>query len=199
MTIDFPKLEIGRKTGTEKFLRHLKSLDVDLLSFWRWAASDLVSNATRGVLAEYIVGKALGLADGVRAEWDAFDLLTKEGLKIEVKSASYIQSWFHKNLSKITFGIQPTKGWDPSTNESAAEISRQADVYVFCLLAHKDQETLDPLNLDQWEFYVLPATILNAACPTQKTIGLSSLSRLGAVKAAYEEISGCVAGCPVAR
>jgi hypothetical protein len=199
MTTDFPQLEIGRKTGTEEFSWHQKPVDLDLLSFWRWAASDLVSNATRGVLAEFIVANALEITDGVRAEWEAFDLLTKEGLKIEVKSASYIQSWYHKNLSKITFSIQPTKAWDASTNESGSETRRQADVYVFCLLAHKNQKTLDPLNLDQWEFYVLPAATLNVACPTQKTIGFSSLLKLGAVKATYDEIAGCIARCSASR
>jgi hypothetical protein len=28
-------------------------------------------------------------------------------------------------------------------------------LYVFCLLAHKDKSTLDPLNMDQWQFFVL--------------------------------------------
>jgi len=29
--------------------------------FWRWSASDLLSNALRGVLAEFIVARALGI------------------------------------------------------------------------------------------------------------------------------------------
>jgi hypothetical protein len=33
-------------------------LDFDVLSFWQWSWSDLVSNATRGVLAEYLVARA---------------------------------------------------------------------------------------------------------------------------------------------
>jgi hypothetical protein len=49
-------------------------------------ASDLVSNSTRGVLAEFIVARALGLDTGVRTEWQAFDLETASGKKIEVKS-----------------------------------------------------------------------------------------------------------------
>jgi hypothetical protein len=28
-------------------------------------------------------------------------------------------------------------------------------VYVFCHLKHKDQHTIDPLKLEQWDFYVL--------------------------------------------
>jgi hypothetical protein len=35
----------------------------------------------------------LGVVDGVRVEWDPFDLLY-EGAKIEIKSAAYVQRWF---------------------------------------------------------------------------------------------------------
>ena len=43
----------------------------------------------RGLLAEYIVAHALDLADAVRSEWDAYDLLLPNGIKIEVKSRNY--------------------------------------------------------------------------------------------------------------
>jgi hypothetical protein len=153
-----------------------------------------VSNATRGILAEYIVATALGLSDGLREEWDAYDLKTKDDIKIEVKSAAYIQSWHHANLSKITFGIQPTRAWDATTIFLAAETQRQVRIYIFCLLAHKDQNTLDPLNLDQWEFYLLPTSVLNASCTAQKTIGLAKLLKLGAKKVNYDEIADCIKG-----
>lgn len=185
----FPQLKVGRKTGSEKFYRGATPLDLTLLGFWQWSASDLVSNATRGILAEYIVANALGLADGVRAEWDAFDLLTKDGIKIEVKSAAYLQSWYHKKLSAITFGIRPTRLWNASTNELAAELKRQADIYVFCLLNHQEKISLDPLNLDQWKFYILRASVLNEKFMTQKTIGLASLLKLNPHIAKYEEIA----------
>ena len=94
----YPQLKAGRKTGEEKFRVGGTEFGTSLLDFWRWSASDLVSNATRGVLAEYIVATALGLADGVRREWDAFDLLTKDGVRVEVKSAAYLQSWGHDRL-----------------------------------------------------------------------------------------------------
>ncbi|MBK6579630.1 MAG: hypothetical protein IPG17_26280 [Sandaracinaceae bacterium] len=40
-----------------------------VLDFWRWSMSDLVSNTARGVLAEFLVGSALGIASGTRVEW----------------------------------------------------------------------------------------------------------------------------------
>ena len=52
----------------------------DLLDLWRWSTSDLVTNTTLGVLAEYIVARALGIGtDGVRQAWRTFDLLAEDG------------------------------------------------------------------------------------------------------------------------
>lgn len=63
-----------RKTGSELFTDGPQELAAGVLSFWQWSASDLVSNTMRGVLAEYIVALALGIEQGMRREWDAYDL-----------------------------------------------------------------------------------------------------------------------------
>lgn len=188
----FPPFKVSRKSGAERFHGNGKPLDLSLFGFWQWSASDLLSNATRGVLAEYIVASALGTAGGVRGEWDAYDLLTESGLKVEVKSAAYLQSWRHEKLSEIRFDIRPTRKWDAKTNELSAEIKRQADVYVFCVLAHKKKNSVDPLDMEQWQFHVLPASELNKSCGGQKTIGLRSLLKLRPSRVRYEEIASCV-------
>jgi hypothetical protein len=59
------------------------------------------------VLAEFIVATALGVADQLRNDWGPYDLLTPDGIKIEVKSPAYLQSWHQENFSTITFGIHP--------------------------------------------------------------------------------------------
>jgi len=128
---------------------------------------------------------ALGIAEGISVSWDKYDLLSKEGIRIEVKTSAYLQSWKQQNLSKISFGIQPTYGWDSVTNEYDAEKKRQSDVYVFCVLKHKDQATLNPLDLSQWEFYVLSTATLNKAVQGQKTISLKRLLNIGAKKCEY--------------
>ncbi|HQP37659.1 MAG TPA: hypothetical protein PLI95_20885, partial [Polyangiaceae bacterium] len=123
------------RTGTDPFHDAGTTLGFDLLSFWRWACSDLCSNLMRGVLAEYMVAKAVGCGAGVRCEWDAWDLVTPDGIKVEVKTSEYLQTWKQKKLSAISFGIQPTFGWDAATNTTAEERRRQADVLCsLCLL-----------------------------------------------------------------
>ena len=106
-------IELRRCDGDEAFHVDGRALGLDLLSFWQWSASDVVSNATRGVLAEYLVAQALGVAgDNIRKEWASYDLKTLDGTRVEVKSAAYIQSWHQDQLSRITFRVPKTRAWE---------------------------------------------------------------------------------------
>ena len=183
-----PPIRTRPKTGEEVFCRYDRKFDLRLLDFWRWSASDLIGNTERGVLAEFIVASALGLTDRLRIEWDAFDLLTPEGVKIEVKSAAYIQTWYQKQFSDIVFKIRKTRAWDVETNVMDEHSQRQADLYVFCLLKHKVQETLDPLDLEQWEFYVVPTKVLNEKMNNSGTITLARLKTLAPNACSYAKL-----------
>jgi hypothetical protein len=179
MSDELGAVEVLRKTGDETFHHGGAPTNESLREFWRWSSSDLLSNAMRGVLAEYIVGLALGCVEGgTRREWDAADLVTPGNLRVEVKSAAYLQTWLQHRLSPISFRISPTNGWDAATNTISDERRRQADVYVFAVLTHQSKRTVDPLDLDQWEFHVLPTDRLNEAVPHQRTISLSRLLSL---------------------
>lgn len=183
---DLGPIKKARRSGQEPFQASGQPIEgADVLDFWRWSFSDLVSNATRGVLAEYLVGKALGCREQVRAEWAPYDLTAPDGITVEVKSAAYIQSWYQKTFSSIGFDTRTTTAWSEADATYDMEPKRQAQVYVFALLAHKDQATLDPLDLDQWTFYVLPTRVLDARCPTQRTISLGGLKRLEPAQVAY--------------
>ena len=167
------------KSGKELLKFNDRNTKYILQDFWRWNMSDLLSNATRGILAEFIVGTAIGLDQkDVRNEWDAYDLTSKDGIKIEVKSSAYIQSWKQKDYSKISFSIKPTHFLDPQTLLYQDEAKRHADVHVFCLLKHKDQDTIDPLKLEQWEFYVVPTPVLSDYGGSQLRIILSKLKKI---------------------
>jgi len=190
--LQFPALQTSRKSGDEHFSLSGESFDLKLSAFWQWSSSDLVSNAMRGVLAEFLVASALGLADGVRNQWDAFDLLLADGTRLEVKSAAYLQSWAHAKISKIVFTIRPTLAWSSETNRLSSELRRQADIYVFCLLDHRDKATLDPMRLEQWKFYLLRSAVLDEHFPSQKTISLASLLKLEPLTATFENLAESV-------
>ena len=169
-----PDLEFLR--GDEWFRADGAPLGFTMLDYWRWSGSDPLGNAERGVLAEFLVAKALGVATKPRREWAAYDV-TAAGLKIEVKSAAYRQSWAQDEPSYIEFGIAKSKeSWDPETGKTTKHDPplRAAHVYVFCLLGTKHDPTPNPLDTDEWEFYVLDECDL----PDQQTISLNPLQEL---------------------
>lgn len=187
------RLEIKRLAGTEPFHLNDSPTGFDVQDFWAWYLSDLVSNTTRGIVAEYIVAKALGLpTDQAREEWGAFDLKTNDGLRIEVKSSAYIQSWAQTKLSTIQFVVSKRLGWDPDTNIIEQQPRRHADVYVFALLANQDQETIDPRNLSQWQFWAVPTQELDDRARSQHSITLNSLRNLAGEPVDFGSLAGIV-------
>ncbi len=180
---ELKEIKANPKTGNESLTDNGQNTNYNLLDFWRWSVSDILSNATRGRFAEFIVGTAVGLKPiNLRDEWDAYDLTTEDGIKIEVKSASYIQSWNQKKHSTISFSIKPTRHWDSETNILREESKRHADLYVFCHLKIKDQNTIDPLKMEQWDFYVLPTYRLDHYERSQSSITINSLKKLTAAQ-----------------
>ncbi|BBX06745.1 hypothetical protein MAIC_15480 [Mycolicibacterium aichiense] len=161
--------------------------DLDKDDFLNWAYSNLLTNTTRGVLAEYIVAKACGVDGKPRVEWHKYDL-DIGGIWVEVKSSAFVQSWTQTGPSKITFNICATKGWDEPTNTYEASAQRSAHVYVFCLLNGEHRDAINPLAVAQWTFYVLPASKL----PEQKSIGLGPLKALRPRECKYVELRAAI-------
>ncbi len=187
MTNKLGKILINQKSGKEPLTFNNRETGLKLIDFWQWSVSDLISNATRGRLAEFIVASALNIdLTIIRDEWDAYDLKSPEGIKIEVKSASYIQTWNQKDFSKINFSTKTSVFWDSETF-TQSESKRHADIYVFCLLKHQVQETLNPIKLDQWEFYVVSTSTLNNYKRSTSSITLKSLQNL-ASPVNYDEL-----------
>lgn len=60
---------------------------------------------------------------------------------------------------------------------------------MFCVLAHQDKDSVNPLDLSQWDFYILETKILDERVKTQKSITLSSLLRLEPIKVKYDGLN----------
>ena len=84
MKNNFSVLTTIKKTGSEAFTHNFKSSHFNLLDYWQWSSSDLLTNTNRGIIAEFIIANAFGIADGIKDEWLSYDLTTKEGIKIEI-------------------------------------------------------------------------------------------------------------------
>lgn len=174
-------------TGDEHFTSDGIPINRLLNDFWSWQSSDLLSNSTRGALAEYIVATAIGAdTEQARDVWSDHDIAYK-GLNIEVKSSSFLQSKEKNNHSRIVFTIYKSR---PSTASlwDNDDISRHSDMYVFCAFACKDREIANPMCLEQWDFLVLPTTDLDNTVGNQKSISLSSLSSLPVLKCKYDNL-----------
>ncbi len=178
--VQFPAIDPEQLSGNEVIIG-----DTKLVDYWRWAHSNLIDNAERGAFAEFLVYTAMRATSKTRVNWNNYDVLSPEGIRIEVKASGYIQSWAQEKLSAISFSIRPTYGWDAETNQYSEVCVRQSDVYVFCLHIHMVQETINILDASQWTFFVLPTTVLNAWVGMQKTISLSRVKKLGAMETDY--------------
>ena len=185
-----------RKTGQECICDEQDKIVSTVLEYWQWAYSSLSGNTERGHFAEYLVAVALGTADNTRIEWDRYDLKSPTGITVEVKASGYLQTWSQNKLTKPIFGIRPTKSWDYETNQREETSKRQADVYVFCLHTYDRKDAgLNPLDLSQWKFYVLPTKTLDEKMPVQKTISLDKIKALGAVALNFSELKDAVEHC----
>lgn len=181
------------KTGGEHLEYQGAALKYRVLDFWRWSYSNTMFNTIRGDLAEYIAATAL--LDGrswpnykTRKDGDVVDLWLDMNLHVEVKSAAYLQSWHDNQHSKIAFDIRVREGYDFQLQRPLKEKGRHAHVYVFCLLNHKEVDTVNPLNIDQWRFWVVRTQAINDALGQKQTASLVDLKRCNAVESTYDEL-----------
>ena len=142
--------------------------------FWQWAFSDLSLNTTRGILAEFIVGKILqAKMDFAKNDWDPNDLILEDGTTIEVKSSGYLQTWKQKALSKINFGGLKSKNAIDTLKENDEYNSQ---FYIFCVFTAKTDEEYQPFDLTLWEFRILPRQTLEKL--KVKSLSYESLKKL---------------------
>lgn len=179
-------------TGNEKFIFKDKDLGKTMLNFWSWAYSDLFRNVNRGAFAEFVVREAMNTQcrntpprTDFRVSMDAYDLLSPDGIRVEVKSSAYIQAWESEHPARISFRIAPAKSLDSSGNYSAdSQYCRHSDVYVFCVWTAMSREQ-NILDLSLWDFYVIATKTLDQKVPNQKTITFQSLLSLQPRKVDY--------------
>jgi hypothetical protein len=147
---------VQRLTGDE----HFTGSPLTVANFWRWAFSDLRTNIVRGILAEFLVAQAVGDPSPLREAWDNWDVTTASGVKVEVKSSAYLQSWDQRKLSSIVFKGLTGRAFSADTNERAAERTLRAEVYVFAVHTCREPEQYDPLRIEDWRFRVMSAAQL---------------------------------------
>jgi hypothetical protein len=160
-----------------------------LRDFWAWTMSDLRANTVRSSLAEFLVARAVGADLRPRVEWDAYDVLTPDRIRLEVKCGAYLQAWAQSRLSTVTFSGLKARAWSSEEGYGLAE-SYNADAYVFAVVTATEHGAYDALNLDQWSFWVLPRSVV--AATGQRSIRLSRVEALAGPPVPYWELSARV-------
>src|SRR5207245_7812016 len=85
---------------------------------------------------------------------------TPSGVRVEVKSSAYLQSWNQRRVSEIVFTGLTGRSWSAETNLQGEERELRADVYVFAIQTCREPGQYDALDLSYWDFRVLGATAL---------------------------------------
>lgn len=160
---------------------------VTVADFWRWGFSDLRTNIVRGILAEFLVAKAVGAQEPVRVAWDNFDVVSPHGTRIEVKSSAYLQSWAQSKLSNITFTGLTGLRWDAKEGWGE-EREIRADVFVFAIQTCR--EPVLPLDVEQWRFHVVPAEAVREH--GTRSVGMSFLHRYAPTPVSFERLGQAV-------
>jgi hypothetical protein len=122
----------------------------------------LVVNVYRSVIVEAMVDIALGnLWEWVAGDYAPFDFKHRDGTRLEVKQASYQQTW------ELT--VEPSPRFDVAKRTGFYEHNkwhqhdphqRNTDLYVFGYHGEKDRSLADHRRADQWVFAIVDATRL---------------------------------------
>lgn len=179
-------------TENTPFVNGGESLGMTMLDFWKYQYRNIYD--MQEYIAEFIVGKALGINEPMNRDgWTLWDI-EYGGKHLEIKESSYYHSWQDKyaggRISKQrTFSIQPVYSDYKNPN---SELKRQSHIYVFCLNIGANAEESYPLDMANWEFYVVPTNVINDNCaPEQKTISLGKVKKL-APRTRYEELKNVI-------
>lgn len=182
-----------RGIADEKFVLHGRKTAWRIFDFFQWWSDSMMTNSVRGVLAEYIVAMALHCEKGARLDaWGPYDLVTPRGVRVEVKSSAYLQSWKQLKPSRIVFSIKPGRSYDYESGLYSERSSRNSDVYVFCVFESRERDSARLSDLDQWGFYAMRTAEIDRCFGNQKTICLSRLLDSGIQRVAFDELEAAV-------
>ena len=172
--------------GNEKFLFQNKELEFSSLDLWKYKYSNIYN--MQEVIAEFLVEKALDMEKAWNTDsWTLFDILYRNK-RIEIKETSYYHPWNEggETSKQRVFGITKANSNYENQNEEN-KYERQNDIYVFCLNTGTTKETANPMEIHNWEFYIVPTSVINEVCGDNKTISLGRVRKI-AQKVEYVNI-----------
>lgn len=165
---------------------------LSLNEFQNWAFGDSLDNTLRAIIGEFIVLKAVEAEAVHRLNWDGYDVLMRDGTKVEVKVSGYVQSWEQNHSSTLSFDIRKKDPWIAKENRYLGCQCRFADIWVFAIHHEKDRERANPFDTDQWGFLVTSARWLDAVFGDQKSARASVLRQKGLRPVGFGELAAAI-------
>ena len=90
---NYAAVHLQPRQPEEPFIFDGEPAGFSLLCFWIWSGSNVLDNILRGQIAEYIVIQATGAeVPEIYSRWQSQDIMTPQGITIEVKSSAYFQA-----------------------------------------------------------------------------------------------------------
>jgi hypothetical protein len=156
--------------------------------------SDLRMNLARGYLVEYLVAQALGDPAPARVEWGPWDVQSADGTLVEIKACGRLQSWTTKKLSTPSWtfrSVRADRVWsDVAGDYLPIDPATRVHVWVFALQTAQEPALYDLLDVDQWEFRVMPHRELLAA--GQTSARLSFFEARGVEAVSFTDLTDAV-------
>jgi hypothetical protein len=166
----------GCPCGSEHFRSGGTWLDLTLLDFWRWSESDLLAAPTRARLVEFVVAALLGVRTPKPRSDRSPDLLTADGTAVRVKSASAVTVEGRRDPGKVHFSPLPWRA--PRRGPSVPATVPRSRAHVFVVIGNAEPADVNPLDLDQWRFYVPSTARLEEKMKRQRALSLAVLAGL---------------------
>lgn len=164
MIEDAPALSIQRREP-QTALRGAEGEQLSTLGdFWAWAYSDESLDAEPRILPGYLVELALRRAPSQRWAGTGLNDATQrllDSLTFEVRGASEVPTMARTGAANITFSLANRP---------------DVDAWIFAIIAHTDVETLNPLDVRQWAFFVVPSVYIDMAHARARSITLTQLA-----------------------
>jgi len=165
--------------GNEVFTDAGAPLTLSVLDYWQWSESDLAGRAQHAKIAEFLVAFALGATQTAFDPELPYTLLDPRGIELVVSTHSDVNDWDHYKAPPIAFHRYPYSIPGVPFTEEAPEGSEPAHhhrVHVFSLLVDTNPKTVNPLDVSQWRFYVVPTSFLSERWPGEQKVSLDQLA-----------------------
>jgi len=147
------------------------AVPASLAEFWMAAAAELHDDYSKSIFAHWLVGTLLGLPmrSVLRAIQAGGEFALPGKAVIEVRAASVLGSWNLAGAAGQAESARPVtdptrivfRGLKGAAGVAASLARLASGLVVFCFQSERDPAKWDAWDLSQWEFYVVPRTLLS--------------------------------------